>query len=138
MHTCSTTVTVHHSNHEGCAPPGSESFEVHALYLFIYFKSCREDDCTFPYLTGFAFFLFQQICSLQFRFSYKYVRFWFSFHEFSVLLFLFLRYVMGSTAYILSGVADVTFRTERYTSTNTVYLPVSLNTGTNTSSNWLC
>lgn len=71
--------------------------------------------------------------------------FWFSFHEFSVLIFLFLRYVMGSTAYILSGVADVTFRTERYTSTNTdggytlpVYLPVSLNTGTNTSSNWLC
>lgn len=38
--------------------------------------------------------------------------FWFSFHEFSVLIFLFLRYVMGSTAYILSGVADVTFRTE--------------------------
>lgn len=52
--------------------------------------------------------------------------FWFSFHEFSVLIFLFLRYVMGSTAYILSGVADVTFRTERYTSTNTdggVYSP---------------
>lgn len=62
--------------------------------------------------------------------------FWFSFHEFSVLIFLFLRYVMGSTAYILSGVADVTFRTERYTLP--VYLPVSLNTGTNTSSNWLC
>lgn len=36
MHTCSTTVTVHHSNHEGCTPPGSECFEVHALYYFYF------------------------------------------------------------------------------------------------------